>query len=101
MFTFDDNLNNCEIFDSCDLLSEPLGENRKCVLRVSRCFEITLQVGKASLTSQHTCTYVLVTEKIGLFARDPCDFITKSQGCTDPAMEIDMRIFSACTQCVH
>ena len=43
--------------------------------------------------------------KIAWFAKGPsrhtCDFITESQGRTDPAIEIDMNIFSACTQCVH
>ena len=60
---------------------------------------------KASLTSHRTCTYVLVTEKNRLICKGPsrntCNFITESQGRTDPAMEIDMHISSACTQCVH
>ena len=59
----------------------------------------------ASLTSHRTCMYVLATEKNRLICKEPsrhtCNFITESQGRTDPAMKIDMHIFSACTQCVH
>ena len=62
-------------------------------------------LSKASRTSHRTCMYVLVTEKTRLICKGPsrhtCDFITESQGRTDPAMEIDMHIFCACTQCVH
>ena len=60
---------------------------------------------KASLTSHRTCTYVLVTEKNRLICKGPsrhtCDFRTKYQGRTGPAMKIGMHIFPACTQCVH
>ena len=48
---------------------------------------------KTSLSSHRTCMYVLVTEKNRLI----CDFITKYQGRTDPAMKIGMHIFLACT----
>ena len=57
---------------------------------------------KASLTSHHTCTYVLVTEKNRLICkghlRYACDFITKYQGRTSPAMKIGTHISSVCTQ---
>ena len=46
--------------------------------------------------------YVLVTEKNWLICkahlRYPCNFITEYQSRTDPAMEIDMHIFSTFTQ---
>ena len=60
---------------------------------------------KASLTSRRTCTYVLVTEKnwriCKTHLRYLCDFITEFQCRTDPAMKIDMHIFSTCTQYGH
>ena len=50
------------------------------------------------------CMYVLVTEKTGLICKGhlsyTCDFLTKYQGRTDPAMKIGMHICSACTQYV-
>ena len=60
---------------------------------------------KASLTSHRTCRYVLVTEKNRLICkghlRYTCDFLTKYQGRTGPAMKICMHIFSAYTQDIY
>ena len=60
---------------------------------------------KASLASHRTCTYVLVTEKNRLACKGPsrhtCDFRTKCQGRTGPAMKISMQIFPACMQDVY
>ena len=60
---------------------------------------------KAPLTSRRTCAHVLVTEKNRLIYKRhlsyTCDFITEFQGRLDPTMNIDMHIFSACTQYGH
>ena len=55
------------------------------------------------------CAHALVTEKNRLickgYLRYPCNFITEFQGRSDPAMKMDMQIFSECTQyghkCIH
>ena len=61
-----------------------------------------VDTGQTSLISRCTCTYVLVTEKnrpiCKAHLRYTCDFITEFKGHTDPAMKIDMHIFSACMQ---
>ena len=60
---------------------------------------------KRGFTSHRTCKYVLLTEKnrriCKALLRYTCNFMTESQGLTDPAMKIYMHIFYACRQYGH
>ena len=66
------------------------------------CLDNNIASPEAPLTSPHTCMYILVTEKNRLICKGhlsyTCVFITEFQGRTDPAMKIDIHIFSACAR---